>query len=221
MNYKDIEAEWRDFFSARKTGIKKIWKPLFEKRLENIESLSGIKLQEYVEALCSAYFEHNRKEIPIQNPQIWDKVLEIWSLKLKSPDVRHLLWIYKAFSFKGVYNLLKLEPKDIIEKVLEITPNHAEAEQLLFAEHLNLLDFALHHLPTCLVVEESVCVATIKKCEMMIGQNPELLSCETRFNLNYTHYKKMFDSWVEYKNCQIKEDFFERIEQKKLTNTKK
>lgn len=202
-------SEWEDYIVARKSGIKKHWKPLLEEQLINFTSLDGEELQKYIEDLCIEYFDNDCHEIPIQHPKIWTVVLNQWSTKLESNDTQYLMWAYKAISFDGVYSLMELDPKEILIRILEVEPENNEVKALLFQEHLNTLDFALHELPTGLVVDRRVCEDIIVSCERMVKDMPELKFLTSRFNCDYETYKNTFFSWCEYIDRNIKIDFYE------------
>lgn len=208
---QSLHKKWSKFLSARKTGVKRAWKPLLEERINEIESLNEHELRNYIESLCTAYFDEGLK-IPIQHPQIWEKILENWKENLKSPDVKHLLWAYKAHFHRDVYQLLGMEDYEILDKVIEISPGHKEAERLIFKNRLDMLDYAIHELPRGLLIDESICLSAIERCENMARMNPELLTCRSRFNIDLAYYKKVLFSWLEYESSNIQQDFYEWME---------
>ena len=205
---ESIENEWSQYLISRKSGVKKQWKPIFEENLRKLDSLSGEELDSYLYALCEAYFDFELN-IPIENPKIWSKILKQWQSKVNEPDVKLLMWVNRAFSFNGVYKLFQMEPIEVLEKIIEIDPNNNEAERLIFLDRLDLLDFAMHHLPSSLVIDESVCYKAIERCDNMLKKAPNLSSCKTRFGGDFYYYKKMFLGWLKYKSQDINQDFYE------------
>jgi hypothetical protein len=200
--------EWNEYLIARKSGVKKLWKPLLEERVCHFESLSGDDLKEYIYDICVEYFDNGCDDIPLQHPKIWEKVLVQWSDEILSNNEKYMLWAFKATCFKDVYKLVGLEPSQLLERILKSNSGHYQAKQLLVLHHVDTLDFALHELPTGLVVEESVCLNAINRCESLIAETPELVACKNRFGCDFNYYKKMYFSWGEYKEKGIQEDFF-------------
>ncbi|EHU9474522.1 hypothetical protein KZY47_004498, partial [Vibrio vulnificus] len=142
---------WEDYLIARKSGVKKFWKPLLDKNITQFESLSGESLKLEIHKLCTEYFDRKCNEIPIQHPKILEKVLSQWSMEISLNNDVYLLWAYKAQGFNGVCKILDEQiirkPELLLEKVLVLNPGNLEAKKLLLLHHLDALDFALHELP--------------------------------------------------------------------------
>jgi len=206
----DIKYEWADYLVSRKTNVKRLWKPKLNELINKIEALKNKELEKYLNLLCEAYFDYNL-EIPIAHPTIWSRVLRQWENNISCLDVKNLMWIYKAYNYNNVYELFNVEPYQILEKVLELESSNEKAEELLFLGKLDTLDFALHELPTGLVMDKEVCIKCIDYCELKIQKNKKLSNIKTRFNLDFVYYKNLFFYWQEYKVKNIKEDFFEWI----------
>ena len=209
-----MAKEWAEYISARDKGIKPLWKPLLDERIRHISSLKGKDEEEYIEELCVEYFDNEMYKIPIQHPEIWKRVLDLWSRNVDDNDERYLLRILKAISYDGVYKILMLDPVEILERVLTINPYNQAAEKLLYKEYLDQLDFALHELPSGLLAEEEQCSKVIERCESMVRINPELVESTSRFNVGLEHYKKVFYGWLEYKNSNSKEEFCDWLRNK-------
>lgn len=209
---------WEDYLIARKTGVKKFWKPLLDKNITQFDSLTGELLKLEIHELCTEYFDHRCSEIPIQHPKILGKVLSQWEKEISLNNEVYLLWVYKAQGFNGICKILSEEfirkPQLLLEKVLVLNPDNLEAIKLLLLHHLDALDFALHELPHGLVLSESACIRSIECCEKLLANNPEMADTKTRFGLGFHYYKTMYFSWVEYQKKGIKEDFFEWLDNK-------
>lgn len=209
---------WEDYLIARKSGVKKFWKPLLDKNITQFESLSGESLKLEIHKLCTEYFDRKCNEIPIQHTKILEKVLSQWSMEISLNNDVYLLWAYKAQGFNGVYKILDEQiirkPELLLEKVLVLNSGNLEAKKLLLLHHLDALDFALHELPHGLLLSESACIHSIECCGKLLANNPEIAGTKTRFGLGFHYYKTMYFSWVEYQKKGIKEDFFEWLDNK-------
>ncbi len=195
-----------------------MWKPLLEERIRCIESLNEDDLNTYIYNICVAYFDEGCDDIPIQHPKIWGKVLAQWSDEISSNNEKYMLWAFKATCFKDVYKLVGLDPSQLLERVIESNSAHYEAKQLLVLHHIDTLDFALHELPTGLVVEEKACLFAINRCESLIAENPELVTCKNRFGGDFNHYKNLYFAWGEYREKEIQEDFFTWFGKQNITS---
>lgn len=215
----DIKREWSDYLSAKKAHIKKLYKSKLDARIEHIESLQPQELEVYLERLCEAYFD-DHLDIPITHPTIWSKVLQRWQQNRSSLDTKNLIWIYRSSTYPHVYNLLELEPHQILEKILILDPDHAEAQRLLFLEKLDTLDFALHELPRGLVLTKETCLESIEYCEKKIMENPDLRHIHTRFDLDFEYYKHLFYDWQTYQEQNIQEEFFQWLHTKQSSQSK-
>ena len=209
----DIKYEWTDYFVTRKTNVKKLWKPKLDELISRIEDLKGKELENYLNLLCEAYFDYTL-EIPILHPTIWSKILIQWENNISTLDVKNLIWIYKASTYKDVYKIFNFEPDQILENALELEPHNKEVKELLYLYKLDTLYFALHELPTGLVIDKEVCIRDIKECELMIKENKEFSNLRTRFDLDFEYYKNLFYAWQEYKLKNIEEDFYEWVRHK-------
>ncbi|ODC03841.1 hypothetical protein BFW38_10085 [Terasakiispira papahanaumokuakeensis] len=204
--------QWDDYLVARQSGVKKLWKPLLENKISYLESLQGEQLKLEIHNLCVEYFDHGCTTIPIQHPKILSKVLNLWADEIALENEQYLLWAYKAIGFKGIEDIIGLEkPEHLLDTILQSNPDHDEAKALMFLSQIDALDFALHELPHGLLLNESVCLAAIARCESLIAEKPELADCKTRFGGDFNHYKRLYFSWIEYKNAGIQEDFFQWI----------
>ena len=208
-NINDIQEEWNDYFIYRKSHIKKLWKAELNERIKRVESLEGEKLEKYLNLLCEAYFDYEM-EIPIYHPAIWSKIIKRWEKDILHSDVKQLIWMYKA----NISTSFHLESFQILEKILELDPNHKEANELLFLDKLDTLDFALHELPRGLLVDKKICIEYINYCESKIKEDVNFSKIRTRFNLDFYYYKNLFFYWEEYQKEKIQEDFFKWIEGK-------
>ena len=206
--------EWNEYFIARKSGVKKLWKPLLEERVRHFESLNGEDLKEYIYELCVGYFDNGQQQLPLQHPKIWEKVLIQWSSEIELNNEKYMIWAFKATCFKDVYKIVGLEPSLLLERILQSNSENYEAKQLLMLHHIDTLDFALHELPRGLVVEEKTCIDAIKRCDTLISDTPELAACKNRCGGDFEHYKKMYFAWNEYKSKGLEEDFFTWFENK-------
>ena len=207
--------KWNEYLVARKSGVKKFWKPLLEKNICHFESLQGERLKVEIHEMCIEYFDNGCTKIPIQHPRILAKVLDQWADEIASNNEKYLLWVYKAIDFKDVHKIVQLEnPKQLLEKVLGLNPDNYEAKKLLLLNRINALDFALHELPNGLVLNESVCINAIEMCEKILAENPELGGYKTRFGGNFDYYKNLYFSWIEYNETGFEEDFFQWFNKK-------
>lgn len=201
--------QWNEYLLARKSGIKKQWKPLLEKNICHFESMQGEQLKVEIHEMCVEYFDKGCIAIPIQHPRLFDKVLVQWANEIALDNEQYLLWAYKAIGFKDVYQIIQpKEPEQLLERVLELNPDNYEAKRLLFLNHIDALDFALHELPNGLVLDESVCIDLIQRCKSSIDESPELADVKTRFGSKFEDYKNLYFSWIEYKEKGIQRDFF-------------
>jgi len=205
---------WNEYIHARKKGIKSIWKPLLEENLNKIESLPKSERNEFLLNFCVEHFDNNNLDLPIQHPKIWKEVLELWKVELTKNEERTLFWIYKSISYKDVYKTFKLNPEEILKKILASDSKNIEALTLLFKEKIETLDFATHELPTGLVIDEKVCLSIISECEEMINTTPKLVECKSRFNLDFYNYRHLFYSWIEYRDNNIKTEFNKWLQEK-------
>lgn len=211
-----ILIQWDDYLSARKSGIKRQWKPLLEKNIRAFESMQGKTLKIEIHEMCVAYFDKDCIGIPIQHPRIFEKVLAQLIDEINLDNEKYLLWAYKAIGLKDVYKTIQIEkPEQLLERAIELNPNNYEAKNLLMLEYIDSLDFALHELPHGLRLGESICINLIQHCEKLIDKNPELSDVKTRFGGNFEHYKSLYFSWIEYQEKEIKEDFFQWNRSKK------
>ncbi|WP_444946560.1 hypothetical protein ACJJIP_07505 [Microbulbifer sp. VTAC004] len=208
LDIENIKEEWNKYLDARDTGIKHVWKPLLSKQLEEIKSLNKEDLNDYLLEICKLHFDVGLN-IPVEHPNIWPQILELWKCKLDNPDEKIFLWLFKAKLYKDAYLLCSGEPKELLESALTINPESKEAKKLLFIENLDLLDFAMHSLPCGLHLEVDTCKSAISECEQMLVKNPELKIYKTRFNIGFSHYKEMFFAWLEYQEKGIKLEFFD------------
>jgi len=209
-----VLSEWASYIEARKAGIKPRWKSLLDERFKYLESLDNISKKKYIHDICCEYFNNGHTDIPIQNPRIWNHVIAEWKSKLPNKSVQHLIWAFKAISFKGVYTILNIDSKEILGLILSIEPDNEEARKLFFQVNLNSLDFAMHELPCALVIDEDVCFSIIRECDAMLELTPSLSACITRFNGDYTHYRSKFLSWIEYEKKGIEIDFYKWLQEK-------
>lgn len=207
--------QWDDYLVARKSGVKKRWKPLLENKILYFETLQGERLKLAIHDMCVKYFDHGCIEIPIQHPRIFTKILDQWADEIALNNEQYLLWVYKAIGFKGVFDIIQLEqPEHLLDKILKLNPDHDEAKKLVFMNQIDALDFALHELPHGLVINESACLDAIERCECLIAEKPELADCKTRFGGDFKYYKTLYCSWAEYKRTGVREDFFQWINNK-------
>ena len=214
-----MTSDWQDYIKARKNGIKKQWKALLADRVSYIDSLDADKQAEYLNDLCHHYFDLGATEIPIQHPDIWNKILEAWKVANIWENSIYLFWLAKALtsttgSFKGAYLLLNKDPIDILSRVMELDPNNFEAKKILFEQHLHTLDFGMQSIDTGMVIEKYVGDEAITECEKLIKVEPNLKHCKSRFGGDFEYYKSRFLAWYEYSKEDTKLDFDDWYKQK-------
>lgn len=188
------------------------WKPLLEKNLRCFQTLESEALKEAIHDVCVEYFDEGRHEIPIQHPTIWEKVLVQWAQELSLNNEQYMLWAYKASNYKGVHKLVGADTSYLLDEILKFNPEHFEVKKLLLLHHVDLLDFALHELPIGVLLDDSVCMESIKCCESLIAGTPELADSQNRFGSRFNQYKELYLAWKEYKATKISEEFFSWFE---------
>lgn len=212
-------SDWQDYIQARKNGFKKQWKTLLAERVSYIDSLDVDEQVEYLNSLCHSYFDLDETGIPIQHPDIWNKILKIWREANIWESSIYLFWLAKALtstngSFKGAYLLLNKDPNDILRRIIALDSNHVEAKKILFEQHLHTLDFGMHSIDSGMVIEKHVGDEAIEECEKLIEIDPNLRDCKSRFGGDFDYHKSRFIAWYEYSKEQSELDFDEWYEQK-------
>lgn len=209
----EVLEEWQAYLDARRSGVKQRWKPLLDERVAGFESLDPAARAVYIDALCAAHFDQGVAELPIRHPAIWPQVLTRLSQGLHNDSARHLLWLYQAHTYEGVFDLLpddaRRQPNKLLERVLEQSPDDSAAQRLLFVGCLNLLDFSQHELPAGLRIDESVSRDIIARCEALLARSPSLMELRSDYGRSCRHYRDVFHAWQAYQQAGIGTDFFE------------
>ncbi len=211
-------SDWQDYITARKTGLKKRWKALLAERGSYIDSLNDNEKVEYLNNLCHCYFDLDETEIPIQHPEIWNKILELWREQQIWNNSNLLFWLAKSLTstkgnFRGAYLLLSKDPDDILRRIIELNPNHTKAKKLLVEQNINVLDFAMHSIDSGMLIEKWAGDEAIAECEALIKSEPSLKSCKSRFGGDFEYYKSRFLAWYVYSKEESELDFDEWYEQ--------
>ncbi len=212
-------SEWDDYIFARTSGIKVKWKPVLAERLKYISGLEDQKKKDYLLNLCHYYFDLDKTEIPIQHPEIWNSILEVWKEELSWDDEKYLFWIVKALSFSGgsfknAYLLLNKDSSDILRRIIELNPDHFEAKKLLFKDNLYVLDFAMHSIDSGMLINRDAGVEAITESEALLAGEPRLKSITSTFGGSLEYYKNRFLAWYEFKKEDTDLDFDDWYEQK-------
>ncbi len=214
-----VISEWDDYIFARKSGIKVKWKPVLAERLKYISGLEDKKKKDYLLNLCHYYFDLDKNEIPIQHPEIWNSILEIWKEELSWDDEKYLYWIVKALSFSGgsfknAYLLLNKDSSDILRRIIELNSDHFEAKKLLLKDNLYVLDFAMHSIDSGMLINRDAGVEVITESEALLAGEPRLKSITSTFGGSLEYYKNRFLAWYEFKKEDTDLDFDDWYEQK-------
>ncbi|MET1080478.1 MAG: hypothetical protein ABWY06_20905 [Pseudomonas sp.] len=204
-----MTSKWDDYIEARSSGLKIKWKPLLAEQLGYIADLGEKEKKVYLEELCHQYFDLGKTQIPIQEPAIWDAILVLWKDRLSWNDEQLLLWIVKSISFKGTYQLLEKDPRELLRRILALNPGKLEAKTLLFEELLDILDFAMHSIDTGMLIDKSVGEAVICECEVLLAGEPDLKLCKTRFGGDFAYYKNRFLAGYDYSRVETDLSFDE------------
>ena len=182
-----------------------------EENIRHLKSLEGAKFEKYANALLWLAFE-DKVDIPVMNPDLWDKLFPVVKQGYEEHKMPYVKWMYHAFGFKGVYAYLQCQPEDVLRQALAIEPKNDEVAGMLYREHLQLLDFALHELPLALCVGEKFCLEAIEEAKQLRMRFPRLSSVERRGGGTLEMYEQVLADWLAYEQNNRKGIFRDRRE---------
>jgi hypothetical protein len=202
--------QWSGFLEARKQNHKKLMNDELKKQIFYASSLAlGSEEQaQYARALLWLTFEENIP-IPIMNPELWKTIFPSLKLGYESNQIIFMKWMYKAFSFQGVYEYLKpIDQDDILRLILTIEPGNKQVMEWLYIDLLSTLDFYLHEIPIGLLADKQVCLDTVVEAEELEEAYSGLRNLKSRFcSLDY--YKKRLNEWIAYKESGTTVSFWD------------
>ncbi len=208
---QSVKRAWREFFEARERNDRNSKKLMNQKLKENIRQLKlleGAEHRKHAEALLWLAFEEN-VAIPVMNPELWSELFPYVKQGHEQQKMPHVKWMYQAFGFAGVYDCLRCRPEDVLRQALSIEPENNEVAELLYLEHLQLLDFALHELPIALCVDKQTCLNVVEEARELQKQFPHL-KLVRRYGGNLEVYEQVLADWLAYQRTDKKVPFYDR-----------
>ena len=209
---EQVNSDWALFLEAhnrKDRESRNLMNQNLQKRIAQLKILDSKAHKEYSETLLWLYFENGSK-IPIMNPQLWVELFPYVKEKYELREMPYVLWLYHAFSFQGVYDFLQCNPEDVLRLALKLEPANVKVAQLLYLEHLNMLDFALHELPWGLCVEKKVCLSAIKEAKELKSNYKDLESLKNRFGSSIEMCELVLNDWLIYEQTDRSKAFYDR-----------
>ena len=211
---QSVERAWQEFFEEHKRNDRNSKKLMNQRLKENIQQLKlfqGAEHWKHAEALLWLTFEEN-VAIPVMNPELWSELFPYVKQGYEEQKMPHVKWMYQAFGFVSVYDYLQCQPEDVLRQALAIEPENNEVAELLYLEHLQLLDFALHELPIALCVDKQTCLNVVEEARELQKQFPHLKFVKRRYGGNLEVYEQVLTDWLAYQQTDRKVPFHDRRE---------
>jgi len=192
--FQPIENLWNKYFEIKKISLRKELKCVLSEIISIIELLDNDIRNKYLITLMERYYEEEI-QYPIQEPHLWKYCLAIFKDKFEKRETKFFIWMYKSYLYEGVYEIINMQPSDLLLLALKNDLHDNKIASLLYIDYLNTIDFGMHELPECLVIDEPVLIDLINKSLILENEYPNVKGLKNRFGNNLIFYIEILKKW--------------------------
>ncbi len=199
----EIRPELQRYIDAHEQGIPKLRNQALDSLIECVQSLSPERKSAIQEQFCRILFDQETgfsadTPIPIQFPLLRDLLVpyltEAWH-QGRMPQVR---WLARSLSFGAQptdEQLARLSREEFLNRALELDPSDEQSWVMLAAEHIEVLDWATHHVPDAMIMNEAPCQAAVDALHKIFENSS---AAQARYLQRCGYYERLLEDWAAY-----------------------